>query len=252
VRKAQQLDDSLGEVHAALGSVKALKWDSEGALKEWKRAIELSPQDVLARRFYSNNLRLTGRWEEAIQQGKRARELDPLSAETSKALGATYFWAGRYDEAIDQYKKTLEIDPNSPSVHDLLADAFARKGLHREAIAEEQRYLVLSDDEDAAEELGRDFATAGYARAMRALYRKTLVFIEEAAKHAYVSPMNFAVLHAQLGEIDEAFRWLERAYVERQPWLRTIHADPQFEPLRSDPRFAELVRRVREAGARAS
>jgi hypothetical protein len=85
---------------------------------------------------------------------------------------------------------------------------------------------------------------------MRALYRKTLDFLEEAGKYAYVSPVHFAVLHAQLGEKDAAFSWLDRAFEERQPWLGQVKVDPQFEPLRSDPRFAPLVRRVEEVGAR--
>jgi hypothetical protein len=87
---------------------------------------------------------------------------------------------------------------------------------------------------------------------MKELYRKTLAFMEEAAKYAYVSSIHFAVLHAQLGQNDEAFAWLEKAFVERQPWLGQLQFDPQFESLRSDPRFADLVRRIKEIGRRAT
>jgi eukaryotic-like serine/threonine-protein kinase len=249
-KKAQRLDDTLGEVHHALAEVRREKWDRKGAEEEFRKALALSPQDASIRRFYSLYLRSEERWQEAIEEGKRAQELDPLSAETTKAHGATYFWIGRYDEAIRQFKRALEIDPNFATGHDLLADAYAQKGMYREAITEEQKYLSLSGDEEAAEELGRDFAASGYKNAMRALYEKTLVITREAAKYGYVSPVQFAVLHAQLGQKDEAFSWLEKAFEERQPLLNFLKADPQFEPLRSDPRFAEMVRRVKEVGAR--
>jgi eukaryotic-like serine/threonine-protein kinase len=250
--KAQELDDTLGEVHYALAEARREKWDQEGAEREQRRAVELSPQDALIRRMFSLTLRADGSWEESIEEGKRAQELDPLSAETTKALGATYFWAGRDDEAIRQFRRALELDPNFAPAHSLLADAYARKGMHREAVAEERKYLSLMGDEEAAEELERDFAASGYQEAMRALYRKTLALTQEAAKYTYVSPVQFAILHAQLGERDQAFVWLEKAFEERHPWLAFVKTDPQLEPVRSDPRFSDMVRRIEEVGARAS
>ena len=251
-RKAQELDDTLGEVHAALSGVATLKWNREGARRELDKAIALSPQDAHMRLAQALGLRATGRWEEAIEAGKRAQELDPVSVETNRTLGSIFFWAGRYDEAIWQYKKTIELDPNDARVHDFLADAYARKKMDREAIAEEQKYLVLSGDDESAETLGRDFASSGYKEAMRALCRRTLAFTEEAARQVYVSPLQFAVLYAQLGEKERAFVFLEKAFEERQPWLDHLKTDPQFEPLRSDPRFGDMVRRVEEVGNRAS
>ena len=117
----------------------------------------------------------------------------------------------------------------------------------RVVIDKSERSLTLYAGE---RRLGRDFAASGYPAAMKALYRKTLAFLEEAGKYAYVSPVHFAVLHAQLGQNDEAFAWLEKAFEERQPWLGQLKVDPQFEPLRSDPRFGQLIRRVEETGAR--
>jgi eukaryotic-like serine/threonine-protein kinase len=249
-RKAQELDDTLGEVHFALSSVASAKWNREGTRRELDKAIALSPQDAQMRLAQAHALRATGRWEEAIEAGKRAQELDPLSIETNRTFGSIFYWAGRYDEAIRQYKKTIELDPNDARVHDFLADAYARKKMYREAIAEEQKYLVLSGDDESAEALGRDFASSGYKDAMRALYRNTLAFTEEAAHHVYVSPLQFAVLYAQLGEKERAFAFLEKAFEERQPRLFVLKNDPQFEPLRSDPRFADMVRRIEEVGAR--
>jgi TolB-like protein/Flp pilus assembly protein TadD len=249
-RKAQALDDTLAEVHFALGMNRLAKWDHATCLDELKKALSASPHDAVIRRFYSQALSRVSRWEEAIAEGKHAQELDPLSVETNRALGSVFYWAGRNEEALNQYRKTIELDPKDARLHGHLADVYARKGMYPEAIAEQQKYLSLSGDEEAAQDLGRDFASSGYPAAMEALYRKTLAFLEEAGKYAYVSPVHFAVLHAQLGQKDEAFSWLEKAFEERQPWLGQLKVDPQFEPLRSDPRFGQLIRRVEEMGAR--
>jgi hypothetical protein len=123
--------------------------------------------------------------------------------------------------------------------------------MYPEAIAAEPRYLSLSGDEEASEELKSDFAHSGYRPAMEALYRKTLAFLQEAAKYTYVSSVHFAVLHAKLGDKDQAFAWLEKAFEERQPWLGQLRVDPQFEALRSESRFTDLIGRVKEVGARA-
>jgi TolB-like protein/Tfp pilus assembly protein PilF len=250
-RKAQALDDTLAEVHFAVGMNRLARWDYATCLDELRKALDSSPQDALIQRFYAQAFSREGRWDEAVAEGKRAQELDPLSVETNRALGSIFYFAGRYEEAIDQYRKTIELDPKDARLHDFLADVYARKGMYSEAIAEQQKYLSLSGDEEAAQELGRDFAGSGYDQAMRALYRKTLAFLEEAAKYAYVSSVHFAVIHAKLGEKDQAFAWLEKAFEERQPWLQQFEFDPQFESLRSDPRFADLVRRIKEVGRRA-
>jgi TolB-like protein/Tfp pilus assembly protein PilF len=250
-RKAQALDDTLAEVHFAIGMNRLARWDYATCLDELRKALASSPHDAVIRRFYSQALSRMGRWEEAIAEGKHAQELDPLSVETNRGLGSIFYWAGRNDEAIRQFKKTIELDPKDARLHDHLAEVYSRKGVYPEAIAERQEYLSLSGDEEAAQELGRDFASSGYHVAMKALYRKTLAFMEEAAKYAYVSSIHFAVLHAQLGQNDEAFAWLVKAFEERQPWLGQLQFDPQFEPLRSDPRFSDLIRRIKEVGRRA-
>jgi tetratricopeptide (TPR) repeat protein len=160
------------------------------------------------------------------------------------SLGSKYYWARRYDEAIEQYNKTLELDPKYPAVHDYLADAYAGKGAYKEAVTAEQKSLSLSGDDEGAAALGRDFAAFGYDRAIRNQYQKNLDQLQAASKQAYVSPMYFAFTYARLGDKDHAFAWLEKAYDEHQPWLAYLKTDPQFDPLRSDPRFADLFRRV--------
>jgi serine/threonine-protein kinase len=242
--KARELDDGLGAAHQALAYVRFNDWNWPQAEKEFRRAIELNPQEAAFRRFYADFLKAMGRWEEAIAESKRAQELDPLSVETNLSLGSKYYWARRYDEAIEQYRKTLELDPKHPLAHDYLADAYARKGAYTEAIAEEQKYLSLSGDEEGAAALGRDFAAFGYDKAVRNQYQKNLDQLKAVSKQGYVSPMYFVFTYARLGEKDQAFAWLEKAYDEHQPWLAYLKTDPQFDPLRADPRFADLVRRV--------
>jgi TolB-like protein/Tfp pilus assembly protein PilF len=251
-RKAQALDDTLPEVHFVLGMNRLARWDFEGCLVELRKALAASPHDALIQRFYAQTFSRQGRWEEAITEGKRAQELDPLSVEMNLGLGSIFYYAGQYEKAIDQYRKTIELDPKDARLRDFLAEVYARKGMYREAIAETQEYLSLSGDDEAAEELGRDFASHGYQPAMEALRRKTLAFLEEAAKYAYVSSLHFAALHAKIGDKDEAFAWLEKAFAERQPWLGQLRVDPQFESLRSDPRFADLVRRIEQVGRAAA
>ena len=243
--KARELDDGLGVAHQALAYVRFGKdWNWPEAEREFQRALALNPQDAAFHRFYADFLKSQGRWSEAIAQSKRAQELDPLSVETNVSLGSKYYWARRYDEAIEQYKKTLELDPKYPLVHDYLADAYAQKGAYAEAAAEEQNYLRLSGDEEGAAALGRDFAASGYGKAIRNQYQRNLELLKSAPKEAYISPMFFVFTYARLGERDQAFTWLEKAYEEHQPWLAYLRTDPQFDDLRSDPRFADLVRRV--------
>jgi serine/threonine-protein kinase len=242
--KAVAIDDTLGEAHDALAQIRfAYDWNWSSAEQEFRRALSLS-RDPATRRFYGHFLRTLGRWDEAIAQMKAALELDQFSVETSKALGATYFWAGQHDRAIDQYVKTLELDANHAQTHDLLADAYAAKGLYGNALAERRTSLILEGADEAAEALGTDASEEGYRRAMRVLYTQYLAALDEAAASRYVSPMEFAMTYVALGDKEQAFAWLEKAYDERAPWLVSLKSDPAFDPLRSDRRFHDLGRRV--------
>jgi serine/threonine protein kinase/tetratricopeptide (TPR) repeat protein len=244
-QKALDLDDSLGQAHLSRsGLYFNFDWNWPAAEKEIQLAIKLDPSRGEAHRIYSLILRSMGRWDEAISEMKTARELDPLSVVNARTLGITYYWAGQYDKAIEQYKKALDLDANRATVHDSLADAYARKGLHKEALDAEQRYLTLVGDEGSAAALAADFKKLGYRKARENLSRKTLELMIPAAEEQYISPMAFAVLYTDLGEKDKAFEWLEKSFEERNAWLPFLKADPQFESLRSDPRFKDLVRRI--------
>jgi serine/threonine protein kinase/Flp pilus assembly protein TadD len=244
-RKALEIDDTVAEAYTVLGTVSVYESNEQASEMAYKRAIALNPNETTARRYYSQSLMRLGRKDEAIEEMKRALEIDPLSLEINKSLGATLFWAKQYDPAIEQLRKTVDLDPNYAPAHDLLADAYSRKGMFKEAIAEEQKYLSLSGDKDGAEALGRDYAKFGYKKAMQNLYSKNLDILKENEKERYVSPISFAIIYALLDQKDEAFAWLEKAYQERSPWMVMLPTDQQFDNLRSDPRFAELTRRIR-------
>ena len=244
-KRALEIDDNIGQAHEALAQVQfAREWDWPSAEREYRRAIALNPADAFSHRFYGHFLRAMGRWPEAAAEMRRSLELDPLSAETSKALATTYFWGRQLDAAIDQYNKTLELEPNHALTHDLLADAYAAAGRYNEALAERRSYLRLEGATEAADGLGDDSSESGYRRAMQALYRKYLAVLQQTAASEYVSPVAFALTYAALGEQDRAFEWLERAFAERAPYLTSMKTDPAFDPLRSDPRFDDLMRRV--------
>ena len=245
VTRAKALDDTVGELYYPIGMLRLVKdWDWQGAEREFQHGIALDPQSPWLRRFYSELLRALRRWDEAIAQMKRAQELDPLGVETNKGLGGAFYWAGRYDQAIEQLKKTLEIDPGNGGVHDLLSSVYARKGLYPEAIAEQLQAFVLNGDEETAEALKQDFEKLGFERVMRQLNQDTLDGLNEGARKGYVSPIGFALNYAKLGQKDEAFAWLERAFAERSPWLTYVKGDPDFDSLRTDPRFPALLKRI--------
>lgn len=244
-QKALSLDSSFGLAHANVWAAKFnYEWDWPAAEKEIRLAIKLDPSRGDLHRLYALQLRAMGRWPEAISEMQKARELDPLSVVMARTLGITYYWAGQYDNAIEQYKKALDLDANRATVHDSLADVYAKKKLYKEAIAEEQRYLTLSGDEQSAADLLTDFEKMGYQKARQNLSRKYLELMIPAAEEQYISPMAFAALYTDLGEKDKAFEWLEKCFQERSSWLVFLKTDPQFESLRSDPRFKDLLHRI--------
>ncbi len=244
---ALSLDDTLGAAHDALAQVKfAYQWDWRAAEHGFRRALGLSPNDEAIHRIFGFFLRSHCRWDEAIAEMKRALALNPVSAEATKALGATYAWAGQYDLAIAQYEQALALDPAHSQTHDLLADAYAAKRMYRQALEARRRYLQYEGAFDAADALGADGSEAGYRKAMRDLYTRYLTRLQEAAARpdAYVSPIEFALTYVAIGDADRAFAALEEAFSQRAPWLASLAADPAFDPVRADPRFAKLVARV--------
>ena len=239
--KALELDDSLAEAHAALGFYKSeYEWDPAGAEKELRRAIELNPNYATAHHWMNSPLLIMGRFDEAIAEGKRAEELDPISPIISADVGFNLVNARRYDEAIVQLHKTLTFEPNFQSALQTLGSAYDLKGMYGEAITEYQKALQVSDDPFIQALLGRAYALSG--RRTEAL--KILEKLKADSAHRYVPAYSYVMIYIGLGDKDQAFAWLEKEVAEHSfnpPYYRV---DPMLDPLRSDPRFADLLRRV--------
>jgi serine/threonine-protein kinase len=240
--EALRLDEELAEAHTALGTVKLLHdWDWPGAEKEYKRAVEINQSYSDAHLMYGLYLSAMERFDEAHAEVRRAHELDPLSLAKIMGIGDVYYHQRQYDRAIEQYRRALEMDPNSGFAHWALGNAYVQKGMYEEAILEYQKSIPLSGDSPD------EVASLGYAHALSGKRREAQQVIDELKNRAarrYISPTIIAFIYAGLDEKDEAFAWLDKAYDGRDFILVFLKVDPTFDRLRSDPRFAELARRV--------
>ncbi len=246
--KALEIDESLGESHAALAQVKQwYEWDWASAEREYKRAIELNPNYPTAHHWYAESLATLGRFDESFAAYNRALELDPLSFAISTDLGMAYYYARQYDRAIEHFKKLIELDPNYLRTHFYLAKVYEEKGMFEEALAEIDKGIILSGGN--AEKVARESAQVANAlrtSGAKGYWQKALDLTKEDAqkKGEPVNPMDMAWLYARLNKPDEVFEWLEKAYQERRTRLVFLKVEPAWDNLRSDPRFADLVRRV--------
>jgi TolB-like protein/Tfp pilus assembly protein PilF len=233
VLKALALDDSLGEAHSALGDIASDHWDWPLAEKELRRALELNPSDAVAHLRLGLVFEILGRHQESVSERRRALELDPLDRLANAALGTALLYSGDDDAALRQMQKALELDPDFRGTHLVLGAIWQAKGECQQAI----------DAYKKAEErgaLGHALATCGRPREARALLKE----LEQRAKTGYVSPLDIAVVHAGLGQRDQALAWLEKAYEQRVSALPHVGIEQQFANLRSDARFQDLLRRT--------
>jgi len=238
--KAIALDPSFAHAHTALASIRFYgDWDWPGAELEFHRAIDLNPNDAEAHRMYSVYLTAMGRFDNALEQIQAAQKLDPSSAHEHTTAGWTLYCARRFDEASQQCQRALELAPNYENAHSCLSYSYLGKGAYQQAIEENRKAWALSGKDTVwTALLGRDYALAGNQTEARKLLTQLL----QLSRQTYVPPYFFATLYAALGEKDTAFRWLEKAYSERDPYLAFIKVDPEIDPLRSDTRFQELLR----------
>ena len=241
-QKAIELDDTLGEAHASLGLLHYhYDWDWAAAEKEFKRALLLNPQSAWSYAVYSQFLGGMGHVDEANEQGRRALELDPLSVTARWCLGWAFLSAGRSDEAIEQLSKAMELDPASAWARTFLGRAYLSKGMQQRAIEElETARRDGPDDVFVLALLGYGYAVTGRpADALKVLQR-----FDEMEKHRYVSRAARVYVYAGLGDKDKAFEWLEKAYQERSDALAWFRQEPESKSLRTDPRFAALMRKI--------
>lgn len=180
------------------------------------------------------------RFDEAIDEVKRAQELDPLSLVINVDLGYTYLYARQYDKAIEQLKKTVEMEQSFDLAHSVLCTAYVVKGLLPESIAEGQKVKQWNDDPYLIALLGNAYGASG----KRDEALKTIEQIEEVSKQRYIPAYNFAIVYTALGDKDKAFAELEKSYQDHANEMIFLQVDPLLDPLRDDPRFQDLLRRV--------
>ncbi len=243
--KALAIDDSLAEAHISLALLlHRANWDWDGAEREFRRALELNPGYATAHHWYAAFLAAVGRFDEALAEIRRAREVDPLSLPINTAVARLLYMARQYDPAIEEYRKTIEMDSNFPSAHTWIGAAYVQKGEHQQAIAELQRGFHLSEEDTYA------LGLLGYAHGrvgQKSEAFRILDTLKEQSKRQYVSPYALAAVYTGLGDKDQALAWLAKAYEERSAWLFYVKVEPWLDPLRSDPRFQDLLRRMRLA-----
>ena len=242
VLKALQIDPMLAEAHAALGAIKfEFDWDWAGAEREFKRAIELNPNSEPAHSSYGFYLVSMQRWEESFAELDRAQQLDPILPGVNWRLWNYYWLQRRYDKAIELARKRLELRPTDPMSHAFLGGPYGQLGMHAEAVSEFEKGVSLDPDDLRLKAfLARVYADAG----MKTQARKILRELEESQRRRYFHPYHFALIYIGLGEKDKAFAWLERAYAEHSGHMMWLGVDPWLDPLRSDPRFQDLLRRM--------
>jgi tetratricopeptide (TPR) repeat protein len=201
----------------------------------------LSPNHAEAYQFYSIYLRLQGRFEEGLRVIGKAQELDPVSPNISVSMGSLLFFARRYDEAVVQLRRAIELDPTFVSAHLYLGLASEQKSMYEEAIASLKKALSLAGNlPEFRAHLGHVYAVAGRRAEAQALLHELV----ELSKQRYISAYNMAFLQAGLGNQDQAFFWLEKAYEERCSDLALLRVDPRLDDLRGDSRFMPLLHRV--------
>ncbi len=239
--KALEIDNTLAEAYTSLAFYRfSYEWDWEGADIEFKKAIELNPGYPTAHHWYAEYLSATGKLNESIAEMKRALELDPLSPIIARDLGEKFYYMRRFDEAIEQFKKTLEMYPNFSPAYLILSRAYAQKGMYEEAIDSFQKAREIPGYTGQPSGLGYIYAISGE----RDKAEQILHALIKQKKEEFISSGRIAIIYAGLGETDKAFEWLEKACEEHTYFVSHLKVGPQWDSLRSDPRFKALLKKM--------
>jgi TolB-like protein/DNA-binding winged helix-turn-helix (wHTH) protein/tetratricopeptide (TPR) repeat protein len=240
--KALELDNGLGDAHATLGMIRlAFDWDWSGAEKECERAVQLTPNSSAVHFSCSLFLTAVGRMDEAVSEARKAVELDPLNPAENVQLGWVLSYARRHDEAIAQLKRALDLDPNFAYAYMEISWNYAEKRMFPEAVGACQKAVNLEpDDQITLGSCGMVYGLAGKRQdALRLLAR-----LKKVPERSYLDPYNVMALYVGLGDRDLAIHWFEQAYREHSASLYCVKTDPFVNPMRSDPRFQDLFRRM--------
>lgn len=237
VRKALELDGGLSEAYASLGHLKMHEFAWPEAERAFRQSIELNPNYATAYRFYAFFFAAAGRSAEAAAMLEEALDLDPLSLGTITDKGILSYFARDYDGALAQYRKVLEMDPGFARAYVTRASAYSQKGIHSEAIAAVRKAAELSGGRPRLAALGRIYARAG----MKDEALEVVEELKDLSRNQYVTPYAFTLIHASLGDLDQAFSCLQRACGEGVSDLLYLKVDPFLDNLRGDPRFVALL-----------
>jgi len=239
---ALQIDNTLGEARTSLAYIELIyDWDWVKSQEDFKRAIEFNPNYAQAHHWYALYLAVMGRQLESIAEMKRAQKLDPLSSIVNTSVGWMLYYSRRYDEAIGQFRKVLELDPDFFVTHWELGLAYEQKGMYEEARSEFERARTLSPDNPVI------LASLGYVYALSGRRTEALEILNELtklSKQRFVSPYVIGELNVGLGANDQAFKWFEEAYHQRDNWLIFLKVDPRLDAIRSSARFQALLSRL--------
>ena len=243
--RALALDDTLAEAHTSLAWVTFIyDWDWPAAARRFRRAIELNPRYSVARQWHSWFQTAMGHSELALAEGRQAIALDPASVSIRRSMGWLHYYARQPEQALEQLRRALAMNPTAEENHRLLGLAYAQLGQWEEAAAA-FREAIAGSDSPALATAGLGVVAAARGRPDDA--RAMLAELEAQARQRYVSPVAFVMLHAALGEPGPAFDWLDRAFEERRGWLAYLNVEPMLDGLRADPRFRRLQERMRLA-----
>jgi eukaryotic-like serine/threonine-protein kinase len=240
--KALALDDKLAEAHASLGQITAYyDYDFATAERQYRRAIELNPNYATAHQWLAENLAATKRVDEAQVEIRRALELDPLSVIMNRIYADILMDARKFDEAIQQYHRALELDPNFPTARYFLGRAYEAKGMYDQAVEEYSKTALLGrNSPEAVQKMREVYAKSGW----KAYLEASLDNLMSQPRARSIPPFVVATMYARLGRKEEAIAWLEKGYEERDFRMTLISVSFEFDSIRSDPRFKELVRRL--------
>jgi|HubBroStandDraft_4_1064222.scaffolds.fasta_scaffold35644_2 TolB-like protein/DNA-binding winged helix-turn-helix (wHTH) protein/Tfp pilus assembly protein PilF len=240
--KALEIDDHLAEAHVSLGYMSyAYDWDWPAAGRHFDQALALDPAYTRAHIFYPFYLSSRGQSQEAVTVAKSALDLDPASPSLSHSLAVQFYLTRQFDQAIEQCRKTLEMDPNFAVAYAVLGQTYLAKGMNSEAAPVLEKYSALS--QGSVDSL----ALLGYSQARRgekSQALRTIDELKETSKNSFVPAFYFALVYAALEDKDQAFMWLEKGYDERFARFAYLKLEALWDPLRSDERFRDLVRRV--------
>ncbi len=240
--KALELDDGLAEAYTSLAWVLHIHdWDWAGAVRAYRRALELNPGLAHAHHWYSFVLLVAGQAEQAVVEAHTAVELDPSSISIRRGLGWLHYYTRRYETALYHLRRAIAMNPTSEDTYRVLGLVFVQQAAYGEAERAFREAITLSPE--------LSYATAGLAHVLALARRRgeaeaLVAQLEARARNNYVSPVAFCIAHLGLRNIDQVFYWFERAYQDRRGWLTYLKVDPIFDPVKDDPRFADFVKRM--------